>query len=240
MSSLFKRAIAEGYTDINPVSRMSEKPEPDRYEAEWLEIDEAARLLKATWEMDASPARQAFPHMYELIATYLYTGGRKLEVFGLQYADVDSEHGVIQIRPNRWRKLKKSRHKHTVPLWPDLNRILTDYLERTERTTGLLFQSRTGGMLTDIRGSLETALGRAEIEKHVTLHTLRHTYGATRMQTLDHGAPVSPYTVMRELGHRDLKLIEDTYGHLQLRRQRINVVEYRETQVVPFPAQAAR
>ncbi len=67
-------------------------------------------------------------------------------------------------------------------------------------------------------------------------HTLRHTYTATRMQTLDHGAPVSPYTVMRELGHRDLKLIEDTYGHLQARRDRVPVVQYRETKVVDLYA----
>ena len=29
----------------------------------------------------------------------------------------------------------------------------------------------------------------------------RHTYTAARLQTLDHGAPVSIYTVSRELGH---------------------------------------
>ena len=46
--------------------------------------------------------------------------------------------------------------------------------------------------------------------------------------------PVSPYTVMRELGHRSLKLIEETYGHLQQIRHRSSVVEYREVTVTPI------
>ena len=29
----------------------------------------------------------------------------------------------------------------------------------------------------------------------------RHTYCAARLQTLDHGEPVSPFTVGKELGH---------------------------------------
>ena len=48
----------------------------------------------------------------------------------------------------------------------------------------------------------------AEIDKHTTLHSLRHRYTAARLQTTDGGAPVSVYTVMRELGHSTLSLIE--------------------------------
>ena len=56
------------------------------------------------------------------------------------------------------------------------------------------------------------------------------------MQTLDNGAPVSPFTVMRELGHSSLKMIEDVYGHLQDERHRSDVVEYREANVLPIKA----
>ena len=57
------------------------------------------------------------------------------------------------------------------------------------------------------------------------------------MQTTDHGAPVSPYTVMRELGHSSIALIEKTYGHLSNVRVRSPVVEYREATVVPLGKQ---
>ncbi len=87
-------------------------------------------------------------------------------------------------------------------------------------------------------GSIQATVREAGISKHVTTHTFRHTYAATRIQTLDHGAPVSPYTVMRELGHRSLKLIEETYGHLQNRRSRSDVVEYREPQTLEIAANA--
>ena len=58
----------------------------------------------------------------------------------------------------------------------------------------------------------------------------RHTYAACRLQTLDHGAPVSIYTVSRELGHSSLAMVERTYAHLGTIRHRAEVVEYRTEQ----------
>ncbi len=43
--------------------------------------------------------------------------------------------------------------------------------------------------------------------------------------------PFANFTVMQEMGHRDLSLIERVYGHLQKDRQRLAVVEYREATV---------
>lgn len=40
------------------------------------------------------------------------------------------------------------------------------------------------------------------------------------------------YTVMKELGHGSLKLIEETYGHLMETRHRSPVVEFREVEVL--------
>jgi hypothetical protein len=49
---------------------------------------------------------------------------------------------------------------------------------------------------------------------------------------VDHGHRISPFTGMRELGHRSLTLIEKTYGHLLDTLDRSPVVAYRETTVV--------
>jgi hypothetical protein len=59
---------------------------------------------------------------------------------------------------------------------------------------------------------------------------LRHTYCAARLQTLDHGAPVTPYTASRELGHGSLDMVERVYAHLGTMRHRSDVVEYRPEQ----------
>ncbi|HEX4628778.1 MAG TPA: hypothetical protein VH137_08315 [Gemmatimonadales bacterium] len=59
----------------------------------------------------------------------------------------------------------------------------------------------------------------------------RHTYTATRLQTLDRGAPVSVFTVSRELGHASTAMVERVYAHLGETRHRRDVVEYR---IEPF------
>ena len=58
----------------------------------------------------------------------------------------------------------------------------------------------------------------------------RHTYCAARLQTLDNGAPVSEYTMARELGHGGFALVRRVYGHLGQVRHRSEVVEYRVEQ----------
>lgn len=235
LSSLFKRAVAEDKAPVNPVRRLPEKPSPTRGEAEWLEPGEAARLIRAAGEEDADPHPRAFPHLRPLIATFLLTGGRKEEVLGMLAGDVDFDEGIVHIRPNRHRTLKKPSHRRHVPLWPQLREILTVYLDDGCRRDprDLLFRSPRGGKLKDPRAGFSNAVEGARIDgKRVTFHTLRHTYAATRLQTTDGGAAVSPYTVMRELGHASLDLIERHYGHLLETRNRIPVVEYREGKVI--------
>jgi integrase len=58
----------------------------------------------------------------------------------------------------------------------------------------------------------------------------RHTYCATRLQTLDDGAPVSEYTVAKEMGHGGTAMVRRVYGHLGRVRHRADAVEYRVEQ----------
>jgi len=58
----------------------------------------------------------------------------------------------------------------------------------------------------------------------------RHTYCAALLQTLDQGAPVSVYTVAREMGHGGESMVRRVYGHLGQVRDRADVVEYRVEQ----------
>lgn len=241
LGNLYKRAVSEEVADRNPVRLLSDKPTVRREEAAYLEGDEAARLLEAAAHLDKHPSGpRAIRFLHPVLAAFLYTGARAKEVFGMEVTDLDFKEELVHIRPNAWRNLKHHRHRRHVPLWPDLRAVLTGYVERCNRTEGLVFPSPNGGgMLKDLRGSLAAALEHAEITKAVTLHSLRHTYTATRLQTLDHGAPVSVYTVMKELGHRSIGLIESTYGHLTSVRHRSAAVEYRKTEVLELAARRA-
>jgi len=60
----------------------------------------------------------------------------------------------------------------------------------------------------------------------------RHTYCAARLQTVDQGAPVSTYTVSREMGHGGETMVRKVYGHLGQVRHRAEAVEYRVEQHV--------
>ena len=68
----------------------------------------------------------------------------------------------------------------------------------------------------------------------------RHTYCAARLQTLDHGAPVSVFTVSRELGHGAETLVKQVYGHLGVMRHRAEVVEYKPAVVQEIADVATR
>lgn len=98
----------------------------------------------------------AVPHLYEILATFLLTGGRKREVLGLAPEDISFERGVVMFRPHPWRSLKTKGSRRNVPLWPQLAEILGPYMSRTDRAPGrLLFPShRTGGMIHDLRRPL--------------------------------------------------------------------------------------
>ena len=58
----------------------------------------------------------------------------------------------------------------------------------------------------------------------------RVTYATAWLQTLDGGAPVSPWTVGKELGHGSPAMLEEVYGRRGDVRHRSKAVEYRVEQ----------
>jgi len=235
LSGLYRRAEAERVVPpgFNPVAGMIGKPRGTEEEASFLSVPEAALLLEAARTYRAKRGDIAIPYIYEILATFLLTGGRKNEVLGLAPDDISFDRGVIMFRPNEWRELKTRGSRRVVPLWPQLREILEPYLDPSSRPPGrLLFPSVRGkGMIHDLRRPLKAIAKRAGLDPGmIHIHAFRHTYTAARLQTLDHGAPVSVFTVSRELGHTSTALVERVYGHISGTRHRSEVVEYRADQ----------
>ncbi len=235
LSNLYKRARAERVvpSGYDPVGDFDEKPSPRRGEAKWLEIHDAALILEAARTYKPAPDKGGWkpvPFAYELIATFLLTGGRESEVLGLEVDDVSLDRGVVTFRPNKWRRLKTLSSHRSVPLWPQLREALERYLAE-HPPSKLLFPSfRTGeeAMLTDFRKLLDAVAVRAGWKAgEIRSKMFRHTYCAARLQTLDAGAPVSTYTVAREMGHGGEAMVRRVYGHLGQVRHRSEAVEYR-------------
>ncbi len=230
LGGMLEQARCEGFIDDNPVRNLTVRPVVERSEAQFYEAGEVWRILDAAREYDT---RHPGAFMHPVIATLAYTGGRKSEVLGLEIEDLDFDavfvHGIkgsISIRPNRWRRLKNRGSERTVPMWPELRSILLSF--SGERGSGLLFPADSGGMRKDLRKALDRIGGMAGfLPGYVRTKAFRHTYGSMRIQTVDAGEPVAIYTVSRELGHRDTKMVEQTYGHLMSTRHRREVVSYR-------------
>ena len=86
-------------------------------------------------------------------------------------------------------------------------------------------------MLTDFRKLLDAVAVRAGWKAgEIRSKMFRHTYCAARLQTVDQGAPVSTYTVAREMGHGGETMVRKVYGHLGQVRHRAEAVEYRVEQ----------
>ena len=238
LSNLYARARAEqavpsGY---DPVRDMPDKPTARKVEAKWLEVHDAALLLESA--RIYRPPRSVggpppLPFGHELLATFLLTGGRASEVLGLEMADVSLDRAVVTFRPNDWRRLKNDGSFRSVPLWPQLRAILERYLIE-HPPSRLLFPSyrtKQEAMATDFHKQLDAIATRAGWQAgEIRSKMFRHTYCAARLQTLDQGAPVSPYTVARELGHGGDSMVRRVYGHLGELRHRAAVVEYRVEQ----------
>ena len=120
-----------------------------------------------------------------------------------------------------------------MPLWPQLRVALERYLAERPPSRLLFPSYRTGeeAMLTDFRKLLDAVAVRAGWKRgEIRSKMFRHTYCATRLQTLDEGAPVSVYTVAKELGHGGEAMVRNVYGHLGQTRHRAAAVEYRVEQ----------
>lgn len=247
LSHLYTRAQSEGYVPpgYNPCAALMEKPVAAKEEARWLEVHEAALLLEAARTYEPEADAKAHPGIYAIIATYLLTGGRPAEVLGLAVDDVSFDRKTITFRPHPWRRLKNKKSHRTVRMWPQLEGILREYMygRGTPRVSGLLFPARhdPSAMPSDIRKVLDAVATRAGWkEGEVRPKAFRHTYCAARLQTLDGGAPVSPFTVGRELGHGGSAMVERVYSHLGTVRHRSDVVEYPLTTIERIPDQRVR
>jgi integrase/recombinase XerD len=142
----------------------------------------------------------------------LYGGGlRRSELLHLKVADIDSQRMVLRIERG------KGGHDREVPLSPTLLTALREYW-RWMRPQTYLFPGTRNGWRADkplsarvIWDAVRFAARTAGIDKHVSPHTLRHSY-ATHL--LEAGADLRTIQVL--LGHADLSHTT-VYLHLSRR-----------------------
>jgi integrase/recombinase XerD len=115
---------------------------------------------------------------YAIIMTFLQTGIRLSELAHLRVEDVDLEHRILTVRQG---KGKKDRHIHLVD---EAVKALRNYLRY--RNTELIlddevfFLAKNGTSLnvSSVKYIVAKYVKQAGIRKKVSVHTLRHTFGA--------------------------------------------------------------
>jgi integrase/recombinase XerD len=131
-----------------------------------------------------------------LVRTTYACGLRIGEVVRLRVSDIDSQRGVLQVRQGKGRKDRQ------VPLSPQLLEELRDYWRRC-RPRDWLFPGTGNGShrsITALQRRVTRVVRTLGWSKHVSLHTLRHSYATHLLE-----AGVDVLSVQHLLGHNDLQ-----------------------------------
>ena len=171
-----------------------------------LSRDEVSRLLAAS----ANRLHRT------LLMTMYSTGVRRAELCQLQTSDIDSQRMVVHVHQG------KGRRDRDVPLSPALLEELRGYWRWMKPKTflfpGLVDGWRADVPITDkvVWFACQSAARAAGIEKHISPHTLRHSY-ATHL----HEAGADLRTIQVLLGHASL---DHTTIYLHLSQRHMDAV----------------
>ncbi|MDI6766389.1 MAG: tyrosine-type recombinase/integrase [Bacteroidota bacterium] len=150
---------------------------------------------------------------HRLLIRLIYSGGfRVSESVQLRLEDVDTERGLIHIRGGKGKK------DRTTILSKVISEELKEYV-KLYYPQGFIFEGQKQGRYLSIRSAekiFERAVKAARIGKHVSLHTLRHTFAT---DLVDDNTELR--TIQEILGHASSKTTE---RYTQVSKKRIGQV----------------
>jgi integrase/recombinase XerD len=204
--SFHRFLLREGATARDPASGVAQPRRP-RQLPRPLPVDDVLRLIETPDER--TPAGLRDRAMLEL----LYGSGLRIsELVGLDVDDVDIEEGSVRV-------LGKGGKEREVPLGRYGRDAVGAYLTRVRPvfasagSRAALFLNQRGGRIT--RQSCARLLAgyaeAAEIERHVTLHTLRHSFATHLLE-----------------GGADVRVVQELLGHASVATTQVYTLVTRE------------
>lgn len=191
----------------DPFAELQSPPKP-RQEADWLTPQEFAALLDAAGRPLRNRAGLAVRDRLVLLGL-VTTALRRSELIAIDWADLtlDGDQPSVLVRKGKGSKPRRQ------PLAPAFVEELVAW--RTLRAVEVeagdpVFCGLAGGRLqpTVLAGIISRARRRADLAKHVTAHTLRHTAATWLRQQTGDARLVAEY-----LGHADLSTVS-RYAHV--------------------------
>ena len=185
LKHLFSKAIEWGKCKENPAKKVKKlKGEVKR--VRFLMPDEVQKLLSNCTE-----------HLRPVVTVAVHTGMRRGELFGLKWAQLNFEHGIITLYDT------KNGERRDIPM----DETVKKTLKGMERKSEYVFCNGRGEALVRVQRSFEGALKKSGIEDF-HFHDLRHTFASNLVMA---GEDLN--TVRELLGHKDLTMTL-RYAHL--------------------------
>lgn len=178
LSKMYEWARTSGELNVsNPVSDVERPSIAEAKEhLEYLSVEQATALL--------STAEETRPEIAPMVATALYTGMRRGELFGLRWQDVRFEVGQIDVMRSYLLAPKSGKSRH-LPINPELGRILREWKKRCPQTAEDLVFPVHGHM-----GRRDDELGLRHVYAQAGFrvprapwHCLRHTFASNAVMS---------------------------------------------------------
>ena len=203
LKNFYSYAVSTGFLETSPVTAEIHVERGEKKLPQILTGDEVEKLLSQPAGVDAKGIRDK-----AMLEVMYATGIRVTELIDLNLEDVNLELKSIKVGGS-----KKSR---AIPLYPAALRALSLYLRdvRTvmlaDPTENALFVNVSGGRMSrqGFWKILKHYQSKAQIEKDITPHTLRHSFA---VHLLENGADLG--SVKELMGHSDISSTQ-LYTHM--------------------------
>ncbi len=201
LSGIFTFAVSEGIRPDNPVRGV--RRYADRKSERALKSEELVALGKAIRAVESEGGN---PSAIAIILLLFFTGARRTEIAGLRWNEVDFEHDVIRLAPDR-HKTGASSGSKAILLTPPARAILERLA--SNRSSEYVFPATTGSShfqgIKRVWQSIRTMAGLT----NVRLHDLRHSFASIGVSSGD-SLPV----IGALLGHSNHRTTQ-RYAHLE-------------------------
>ena len=204
--SFHRFMVRDGVADRDPAGGVSQ-PKLPRSLPRPLTVEEVTRLIEAP--DPATPVGIRDRAILEL----LYGAGLRIsELVGLDVDDVDLDPGSVRV-------LGKGGKEREVPLGRYGREAVEAYVTRTRpefasaKSRGALFLNQRGGRLTrqSCARLLAAHVATADIDRRVSLHTLRHSFATHLLE-----------------GGADVRVVQELLGHASVATTQIYTLVTRE------------
>jgi integrase len=184
VANILNNAVREGLIQNNPTKELSiaDRPKKNESRRDYLTIDEIKKLINI-------PSPKKYNNLRNAFLFSCFCGLRYSDIEQLKWGDIKEKDGEYCIE----KKIQKTKEDLYLPL----SKTALGFLPERKEKNKLVFDLPKS--MTSVEEYIKVWTEFAEIDKHVTFHTARHTFAVS---ILTCGGDI--YTLSKLLGHKNV------------------------------------